>query len=59
MLDLQEYGVNKKWVIITEISKEVENNTIARLKTYAKQYVPRRNGAAGGSYGRGGCCGTD
>ena len=27
MLDLQEYCVTKKWVIITEISKEVENNT--------------------------------
>jgi hypothetical protein len=23
MLDLQEYGVTKKWVIIAEISKEV------------------------------------
>ena len=31
MLNLQEYGVTKKWVIITEISKEVENNTIARV----------------------------
>ena len=31
MLDLQEYGVTKKWVIIAEISKEVENNTIARV----------------------------
>ena len=31
MLDLQEYGVTKKGVIITEISKEVENNNIARL----------------------------
>ncbi len=28
--------------IITEISKEVENNVIARLNVYAKQYVPRR-----------------
>ena len=49
MLDLQVYGVTKKWVIITEISKEVENNTIARLNAYAKEYVPRRNGAGGGS----------
>ncbi len=54
LLDLQEYGVTKKWVIITEISKEVENNTIARVNAYAKQYVPRRNGGAGGSYGGGG-----
>ena len=45
--------VTKKWVIITEISKEVENNTIARLNVYAKQYVPRRTGAAGGSSGGG------
>ena len=52
MLDLQEYGVTKKWVIITEI-KEVENNIIARLNAYAKKYVTRRNGAAGGSYGGG------
>ena len=44
MLDLKEYGVTKKWVIITEISKEVENNTIARLNAYAKQYAPRRVG---------------
>ena len=36
MIDLQEYGVTKKWVIITEISKEVENNTIARVNAYAK-----------------------
>jgi hypothetical protein len=34
MLDLQECGVTKKWVIITEISKEVENNTIARVNAY-------------------------
>jgi hypothetical protein len=26
MLDLQEHGVTKKWVIITEISKQVEDN---------------------------------
>ncbi len=49
MLDLQEYGVTKKWVIITEMSKEIENNTIARVNAYARQYVPRRNVAAGGS----------
>ncbi len=54
LLDLQEYGVTKKWVIITEISKEVENNTIARVNVYTKQYVPRRNGDTGGSYGGGG-----
>jgi hypothetical protein len=49
MIDLQEYGVTKKWVIITEMSKEIENNTIARVNAYARQYVPRRNVAAGGS----------
>ena len=57
MLDLEDYGVTKKWVIITEISKEVENNTIGRLNAYAKQYVPRRTGAAGGSSGGGGSSG--
>ena len=41
MLDLQEYCVTKKWVIITEISKEVENNSIARLNAYARLYVSR------------------
>ena len=34
MLDLQEYGVTKQWVIITETSKEVEKNTIARVNAY-------------------------
>jgi hypothetical protein len=57
MLDLQEYGVTKKWVIITEISKEVENNNIARVNAYARQYVPRRNVAAGGSNAGGGTSG--
>ena len=57
MLDMQKYGVTKKWVIITEISKEVESNNIARLNAYAKQYVPRRNDATGGSYGGGGSSG--
>jgi hypothetical protein len=49
MLDLQEYGVAKKWVIITEISKEVENNNIGRLNAYSRQYVSRglRLGDAG------------
>ena len=61
MLDLQEYGVTKKWVIITEISKEVENNSIARINAYARQYVSLSvrggesatragNGGAGRSY---------
>ena len=61
MLDMQKYGVTKKWVIIVEISKEVESNSIARLNAYARQYVPRSvrggepgtragNGGAGGSY---------
>jgi hypothetical protein len=36
---LQEYVVTKKWAIITEISKEVENNTIARVNAYVKEYV--------------------
>jgi hypothetical protein len=57
MLDLQEYGVTKKWVIIAEISKELENNTIARVNAYARQYVPRRNVAAGGSNVGGGSSG--
>jgi hypothetical protein len=41
MLNLQAYDVTKKWVIITEISKEVENNNIGRLNAYSRQYVPR------------------
>jgi galactokinase/mevalonate kinase-like predicted kinase len=53
----KDYGVTKKWVIITEISKEVENNTIARLNVYANQYVPRRTGAVGGSSAGGGSSG--
>jgi hypothetical protein len=57
MLDLQDYGVTKKWVIITEISKEVENNAMVRLNAYAKQYVPRRTGTAGGSSAGGGSSG--
>ena len=57
MLDLEDYGVTKKWVIITEISKEVENNAVARLNAYAKEYVPRRPVAAGGSSGGGGSSG--
>ncbi len=57
MLDLEDYGVTKKWVIITEISKEVQNNAIARFNVYAKQYVPRRTGAAGGSSAGGGSSG--
>ena len=44
-------------MIITEISKEVENNAIARLNAYAKQYVPRRPVAAGGSSAGGGSSG--
>ena len=42
---------------ITEISREVENNNIARLHAYAKQYVSRRNGAAGESFSGGGSSG--
>ncbi len=57
MLDLEDYGVTKKWVIITEISKEVENNAIGRLNVYVKQYVPRRTGTSGGSSGGGGSSG--
>jgi hypothetical protein len=41
MLDLQEYVVTKKWVVITEISKEVENNNIGRLNSYSRRYVSR------------------
>ena len=43
--------------IITEISKEVENNTIARVNAYARQYVSRRNVAAGESNAGGGSSG--
>jgi len=57
MLDLREYGVTKKWVIITEIAKEVENNTIGRVNAYTRQYVSRRNVAAGGSNAGGGSSG--
>ena len=57
ILDLQEYGVTKKWVIITEISKEVENNTIERVNVYARKYVSRRNVAVGGSNTGGGSSG--
>ena len=60
ILDLQVYGVTKKWVIImqvTEISKEVENNNIivVILNAYSRQYVSRgvragdANGVAGES----------
>jgi hypothetical protein len=35
MLDLEDYGVTKKWVIITEISKEVENNAILQCVSKA------------------------
>ncbi len=41
---MQEYDVTKKWVIITEISKEVENKTITRGHVYVKEYMSRRNG---------------
>jgi hypothetical protein len=37
MFDLEDYRVTKKWVIITEISKEVENNTVGRLNTCVKK----------------------
>ena len=42
LLDLEDCGVTKKWVIISEISKEDENNNILRLKSYSKYYVPQR-----------------
>jgi hypothetical protein len=60
MLDLQEYGVTKKWVIITEISKEVENNaqrTTLRVNEYSREYVSRRNVTTGGSNAGGGSSG--
>jgi archaellum biogenesis ATPase FlaH len=57
MMDLEDYGVTKKWVIITENSKEVENNTMTRLNVYVKQYTPRRTGAVGGSSTGGGSSG--
>ena len=48
---------NKAWVIITDISQEVENNTITRVNAYARQYVSRQNVAAGGSNAGGGSSG--
>ena len=57
ILDFQEYGVTKKWVIITEISKELENNTKVRVNVYSRQYVPRRNVDSGGSNVGGGSSG--
>ena len=66
----EDYGVTKKWVIITEISKEDENNNITRLNVYSKYYVPRRprvgevgrsagpgDGGVGGSHSGGGSSG--
>ena len=49
MLDFQEYGVTKTWAIITEISKEVENNSTGRLDAYSRENVSRglRAGDAG------------
>ena len=44
-------------MIITEISKEVENNNIARVNAYGRQYVSRRNVAGGGSNAGGGTSG--
>ena len=60
MIDFQEYGVSKKWVIITEISKEVENNSIARINMYARQYVSRsvRGGESGTRAGNDGVGGS-
>jgi hypothetical protein len=55
--DAYGHSVFFEWActeIITEISKEVENNTVGRVNTYEKQHVPRRNGGVGGSYGGGG-----
>jgi hypothetical protein len=50
-------SLKRIWVIITEISKEVENNTISRVNVYQRQYVPRRNVVAGGSNVGGGSSG--
>jgi hypothetical protein len=47
--------VVKDWAGVGAI---IHGNIIdVRLNAYAKQYVPRRNGAAGGSYGGGGSSG--
>jgi hypothetical protein len=53
LMDLEKYVVIKKWVIITEISKEDENNNISRLNVYSKHYVSRgpRVGEVGRSAG--------
>ena len=55
LLDLEDYGVTKKWVIITEISKEDENNNITRHNAYSRHYVSRgpRVGEVGRSAGPG------
>jgi hypothetical protein len=42
LMNLEDYRVTKKWVIIDEISKEDENNNITRLNVYSKYYVPPR-----------------
>jgi hypothetical protein len=57
ILDLEDYGVTKKWGLLQRFQKEVQNNAMARLDAYAKKYVPRRTGAAGGSSGGGGSSG--
>ena len=44
MLDFQEYGVTKKWVIISEISKEVENNNISDWETVVMSAKPTKCG---------------
>ena len=54
--------LHMKWVIITEISKEVENNNIARRNAYLRQYVSRgvrvgETGTRAGSYSGGGSSG--
>jgi len=53
----KQKGKGGRIVIITDISKEVENNTIARLHTYGRKYVSRQNGASGGSNAGGGSSG--
>jgi hypothetical protein len=54
---LEQVARTKKWVIITKrFAKDVENNSIARLNSYARQYVSRsvRGGQPATRAGNGG-----
>ena len=44
VVDLHEYDVTKKWVIITKISKQVENNNIGKNKNGVETVALRHAG---------------